>query len=425
VNVIEESALIPSAAHIDTVQDAPGSKGEREFREKVRAVLADPLPADWLGVGRLPAEAQGPFRERWRSHLHAHGLLAVQWPVAYGGAGMSPLEQVIVAEECVTLGVPQGGLNDNFGIQMLGSTLLKYGTTAQKETLLPAILSGEHKWCQGFSEPDAGSDLANVRTSASVDGDEWLINGQKIWTSYAHLATHIFVLCRTSKAAERKQQGLSILLVEIDQPGIEIRPLKTMTGEAEFNEVFLTDARCPVDAVLGEVGQGWTAAMTLLGFERGEAAATLPIRFRSDFDRLLQLANERGRLEDGAYRTRLAASYSRVEEMRCLGELALSRWLDGEDIGAESSLHKLLWSEWVQEATELALDILGAEAITPVGEGLQGVSFPASEAGSMNTSGAWLDYFMRARAATIYAGSNEIQRNIVAERILELPRDRR
>lgn len=422
--MIENPARSPSAAHMDTVLDVPACTGEQEFREKVRSVLADPLPADWLGIGRLPAEAQGPFREWWRTHLHAHGLLAVQWPVAYGGAGLSPLEQVIVAEECVSLGVPQGGLNDNFGIQMLGSTLLKYGTTEQKESLLPAILSGEHRWCQGFSEPDAGSDLASVRTSASLDGDEWVINGQKIWTSYAHLATHIFVLCRTSKT-ERKQQGLSILLVEVDQPGIEIRPLKTMTGEAEFNEVFFTDARCPLNAVLGDVGQGWAAAMTLLGFERGEAAATLPIRFRSDFDRLLRLADERGRLDDDVIRTRLAASYSRVEEMRCLGELALSRWLDGEDIGAESSLHKLLWSEWIQAATELALDILGDESITPVGEGLQGVSFPASEAGSMNTSGAWLDYFMRARAATIYAGSNEIQRNIVAERILELPRERR
>jgi alkylation response protein AidB-like acyl-CoA dehydrogenase len=422
--VIENPAT-PGGGHVSTFQDPTASSAGQEFREKVRSVLADPLPTDWLGIGRVPAEEQGPFRERWRTYLHAHGLLAVQWPVAYGGSGMSPLEQVIVAEECVRLGVPQGGLNDNFGIQMLGSTLLRYGTTEQKETLMPAILSGEHKWCQGFSEPDAGSDLASVRTSASVDGDEWVINGQKIWTSYAHLATHIFVLCRTSKAVERKQEGLSILLVELDQPGIEIRPLKTMTGEDEFNEVFFTDARCPVDGVVGGVGQGWAAAMTLLSFERGEAAATLPIRFRSDFDRLLQLADERDRLNEDSIRTRLAASYARVEEMRCLGQLALSRWLDGENIGAESSLHKLLWSEWIQEATELALDILGDEAVAPIGDGLHGVSFPAAEPGSMNTSGAWLDYFMRARAATIYAGSNEIQRNIVAERILGLPRERR
>jgi alkylation response protein AidB-like acyl-CoA dehydrogenase len=166
-------------------------------------------------------------------------------------------------------------------------------------------------------------------------------------------------------------------------------------------------------------------AMTLLGYERGEAAATLPIRFRADFDRLMTLARENGRLTDPEIRGRLATSFGRVEEMRCLGQVALSKWLAGSDIGPESSLHKLMWSEWIQEATELALDILGSRSITPEGEGLQGVSFPASEAGSLNTSGAWVDYFLRARAATIYAGSNEIQRNIVAERMLGLPREDR
>jgi alkylation response protein AidB-like acyl-CoA dehydrogenase len=404
---------------------ATASSGQQEFREKVRAILSDPLPADWQGIGRIPASEQATFRDGWRSHLHAHGLLAVQWPASYGGSGLSPLEQVIVAEECIRLGVPQGGLNDNFGIQMLGSTLLKFGTEKQKETLLPAILSGEHKWCQGFSEPDAGSDLASLRTSAVREGDEWVINGQKIWTSYAHFATHIFVLCRTTKATSRKHEGLSILLVELDQPGVDIRPLKTMTGEDEFNEVFLTGARCGSTDVLGSVGQGWTVAMTLLGFERGEAAATLPIRFRADFDRLMSLARDNDRLGDPDIRRRLASSFSRVEEMRCLGQVALSRWLAGTDIGPESSLHKLLWSEWIQEATELALHIIGTGSITPQGDGLQGVSFPASEAGSLNTSGAWVDYYLRARAASIYAGSNEIQRNIVAERMLGLPREAR
>ncbi|MCW2830451.1 MAG: putative Acyl-CoA dehydrogenase [Aeromicrobium sp.] len=408
-----------------TTRGAPEADNLEQFREKVRTILMDRLPPSWEGIGRVPADQQSTFRDAWRAHLHAHGLLAVQWPAAYGGSGMSPAEQVIVAEECTRVGVPQGGLNDNFGIQMLGSTLLKFGTEDQKHQLLPAILSGEQKWCQGFSEPDAGSDLAGLRTSAVLDGDEWVIEGQKIWTSYAHLASHIFVLCRTSSTGPRKHDGLSILLVEIDQPGIEVRPLKTMTGEAEFNEVFFTGARCGKSEVLGEVGQGWTVAMTLLGFERGEAAATLPIRFRADFDRLLLLARERGRTEDPDIRRRLASCFGRVEEMRCLGQVALDRWLEGADIGPESSLHKLLWSEWIQDATELALDILGTESITPQGEGLQGVSFPASEAGSENTSGTWVDYFMRARAATIYAGSNEIQRNIVAERLLGLPREAR
>jgi alkylation response protein AidB-like acyl-CoA dehydrogenase len=357
--------------------------------------------------------------------LHHHGLLAVQWPTAFGGAGLSPLEQVIVAEECGRLGVPQGGLNDNFGIQMLGSTLLKYGSEEQKQRLLPRILSGEDTWSQGFSEPEAGSDLAGLRTTAVRDGDTWVVNGQKIWTSYAHLATHIFVLCRTSPAVARKHEGLSILLMPLDQSGIEVRPLKTMTGETEFNEVFFSDARCGVDEVLGAEGAGWAVAMTLLGFERGEAAAILPVRFAADFDRLLALAADFDRLDDSRIRDRLARSLLRVEQMRHLGQLALGRWLEGRDIGPESSVHKLLWSEWIQDATELALDILGLQSTTPEGEGLQGVSFPAAESGSLNTSGTWVDYFMRARAATIYAGSNEIQRNIVAERILGLPRDAR
>jgi alkylation response protein AidB-like acyl-CoA dehydrogenase len=331
------------------------------------------------------------------------------------------LEKVILAEEFTRVGAPQGGLNDNFGIQMLGSTLLRFGTQEQKDTLLPRVLSMQDVWCQGFSEPEAGSDLASVRTRAQLDGDRWIINGQKTWTSYGHLATHIFVLCRTSDTVPA-HRGLSILLCPLDQPGVQVRPLRTITGEAEFNEVFFTDAVCPADSVLGEVDAGWTVAMALLGYERGEAAATLPVKFGNDLARIIRLALEHDRAGDPLIRQRIAICAEGVEQMRSMGLRAVSRWLAGEDIGPESSIHKLYWSEWLQQTTELAMDILGDAGIVPSGAGLQGMSFPAAEAGTPNTSGAWVDYFLRARAATIYAGSNEIQRNIVGERILGLPR---
>jgi alkylation response protein AidB-like acyl-CoA dehydrogenase len=394
------------------------------YRDRVRAFLAEHLPADWTGIGALLPAVQDQFREEWRALMHGNGLLAVTWPTQYGGAGLGPLEQLIVAEECTAAGVPQGGLNDNFGIQMLGSTLLRWGTEEQCQRYLPRILAGDDVWCQGFSEPDAGSDLAGLRTRAVATDDHWTINGQKIWTSYGHLATHIFVLGRTDPSAS-KHGGISLLLCELDQPGIEVRPLKTLTGEEEFNEVFFTDARCPLDAVVGPVNGGWAVAMDLLGYERGEAVATLGTRFRRDFDRLHDLAAERGQLADPVLAERLAYSLQRVEEMRCLGRQAVDSWLGGRDIGAESSLHKLFWSEWLQMTTELAMDILGTAATTASGTGLQGVSFPAAEAGSANTPSVWADYFLRARAATIYAGSSEIQRNIIGERLLGLPKEPR
>ncbi|MCU1480942.1 MAG: putative Acyl-CoA dehydrogenase [Subtercola sp.] len=403
---------------------SPYPESAELFRTRVREFLASHLPPGWTGLGSMPTEEQQVFIDAWRATLHRSNLLAVSWPEAYGGAGLTPLDQLVLAEEFTRAGVPQGGLNDNFSIQMLGSTLLKFGTEEQKQYYLPRILSKQDVWCQGFSEPEAGSDLAGVRTRAHLDGDEWVVEGQKTWTSYGHLATHIFVLCRTDPSAHR-HRGLSLLLLKIDQPDLTLRPLKTLTGEAEFNEVFFDGARCPVDSVVGEVNDGWRMAMTLLGFERGEAAATLPMKFAKDLDRLVQLAVRYGKADDDEIRQRLARSAEGVEQMRSMGMRAVSRWVDGDEIGAESSIHKLFWSEWLQQTTELAMDIMGSDGIVPEGDGLQGMSFPAAEAGTPNTSGAWADYFLRARAATIYAGSSEIQRNIIGERILGLPKDAR
>ncbi|MCQ4150588.1 acyl-CoA dehydrogenase family protein [Rhodococcus qingshengii] len=401
--------------------DIVDSPERSRFRTRVRNFIQENLPPGWEGLAALPPDQQAEFTANWRILLHENDLLAVSWPKEYGGAGLTPSEQIVVAEELTRAGVPHGNFNDNFSIQMLGSTLLRVGTQEQKEYYLPRILTREDIWCQGFSEPEAGSDLAGIRTTAELSGDRWIINGQKTWTSYGHLADHIFVLCRTDKSV-RAHNGMSLLLVKLDQPGIEIRPLLTMTGDHEFNEVFFTDAHCAAADVLGPVNAGWGVAMTLLGYERGEAAATLPVKFRADFERLTQLARDYGKADDPVIRQRLGRCIEGVEQMKNMGLRAVSQWVNGEDIGAESSLHKLFWSEWLQEATQLAMDIMGPAALTPEGLGLQGISFPAAEAGTPNTTGAWTDYYMRSRAATIYAGSSEIQRNIISERLLGLPR---
>ncbi len=391
------------------------------YRTEIRQFLTENLPPGWAGLGALSTGEQRVFMARWRQSLYQHNLLAVDWPKEYGGAGLTPLAQLVIAEEFSRSGVPLGGTNDNFGIQMLGSTLIRLGTQEQREYYLPRILSQQDVWCQGFSEPEAGSDLAGVRTEAQLENGQWRINGQKTWTSYGHLASHIFVLCRTARDAPR-HSGLSLLLCDLDQPGIEVRPMLTMTGEHEFNEVFFTDAACPEASVVGPVNAGWRTAMTLLGFERGEAAAVLPVKFAQDLKRIVRLAISYDKTDDQLIRQRIAKCHEGVEQMRCMGLSAVSRWLNGHEIGAESSMHKLFWSEWLQETTSLAMDIMGPHALTPEGSGLQGVAFPAAEAGTPNTTGAWVDYFLRARAATIYAGSSEIQRNIIGERLLGLPR---
>jgi hypothetical protein len=214
--------------------------------------------------------------------------------------------------------VPAGTGNDVFGIQMVGNTILQWGTDDQKAHFLPRILSGQDVWCQGYSEPNAGSDLANVGCRAELDGDEWVINGQKIWTSGGHVANWIFVLARTDPDLP-KHKGITFFLVPMQQPGVEVRPIKMMTGDSEFNEIFFTDARTPIENVVAGVNNGWGVAMTLLGYERGEAAATMPIAFRAEFDRLLSLAKERGRTRDPLIRQRLAEVYAKVEVMSFLG----------------------------------------------------------------------------------------------------------
>jgi alkylation response protein AidB-like acyl-CoA dehydrogenase len=391
------------------------------YREKVQAFLAEHLPPSWGGTGTLEGEALERFSSDWRRTLYENGLLAQSWPTAYGGAGLSALESVIVAEEFAKAGVPSGGSNDVFGIQMLGNTLINWGTEEQKAHYLPRILSGEDLWCQGYSEPNAGSDLGNVQTKAVLDGDEWVINGQKIWTSAGHLANWIFVLCRTDSDAP-KHKGISFLLCPMDQPGVEVRPIRMISGESEFNEVFFTDARCAKENVVGGVHNGWAVAMTLLGYERGESAATMPIRFRAELDRLMALAAEKGRTDDPVIRQRLAWCHTKVEIMRYLGMRTLTKFIGGAEPGPDASIGKLYWSEYHRVVTELGVDLYGLDALVPSGR-KPSTAFQADDPGAPNSSASWSNVFLNARAGTIYAGSSQIQKNILGEMVLGLPKE--
>jgi alkylation response protein AidB-like acyl-CoA dehydrogenase len=254
-----------------------------------------------------------------------------------------------------------------------------------------------------------------------LDGDEWVINGQKIWTSAGHLANWIFVLTRTDPEAP-KHKGITFLLVPMDQPGVEVRPIRMITGDSEFNEVFFTDARTPKENVLGDVGEGWRVAMTLLGFERGEAASVLPLQFRTELDRLVALAKERGRADDPVVRQRLAWCHSKVEIMRYLGMRALTRFLAGQGPGPDASITKLYWSEYHRSVTELAIDILGPEGAAPSGKPPNSW-FQTDDPGAPNTSASWVGTFLTARAGTIYAGTSQVQRNILGEIVLGLPKE--
>ena len=393
------------------------------YRQKVQAFLAEKLPSNWKGIGALEGDAISNFVTEWRGTLYEAGYLAPGWPVEYGGAGLSALEQVILAEEFAKAGVPTGGSNDAFSIQMLGNTLLMLGTEEQKQHYLPRILSGEDTWCQGYSEPNAGSDLGNVGLRAVLDGDQWVLNGQKIWTSAGHLADHIFTVARTDPDAP-KHKGISFLLVDMRQPGIEVRPIKMISGESEFNEVFYTDAVTPKDHVVGAVNDGWRVTMALLGFERGEAAATQPIRFQAEVDRLFLLAKERGVADDPVIRQKLAWAYSKVQIMRYSGMRVLTQFLNGHHPGPDAAIGKLYWSEYHKIVTELAVDIYGADGMTIDGRPPSS-AFGPDDAGVPNTTGSWVNTFLNARAGTIYAGSSQIQRNIIGEMVLGLPKEPR
>ncbi len=361
---------------------------------------------------------------RWRNRLYEHRLLGLTWPREYGGAGRSRVDQVVLAEEFARAGLPTGSPHDNFGIKMVGNTLLRWGTDAQRRDHLSPILRGDERWCQGYSEPNAGSDLAALSTRATLDGDEWVIDGQKIWTSLAEDASWIFLLARTDPDA-RGHRGISFILCPMDQPGIEVRPIEMLNHEREFCEVFFDGARTAAHNVVGEVGGGWAVAMTLLSHERGEEAAINPILFRAEFDRLLALARTYGRQRDPFVRDRLAWCFTAVETMRVLGYRILTEYLRDGELGPAASISKLYWSEYHQRASELAMHIMGPDGLVPTGSRpVRNVRTDAPHA--PNSTASWTNVFLlNARAGTVYAGSSEIQRNILGETVLGLPKEPR
>jgi len=406
------------------------------FRGAIRQWLADNLPANWAEVGpAFTALERSQFNEDWNQKLFAGGWICATWPEEYGGKGLSTMEAVVLAEEFERAGVPLRA--DFFGDTLVGPTILRWGTEEQKKEFLPQILSGQIAWCQGFSEPDAGSDLASLKTRAELDGDEWVIHGQKVWTTGAHAADYIFLLARTDPDAP-KHAGISYLLVPMKQPGIDVRPIRQPDGSAEFNEVFFDGARCPRDSVVGGVNNGWTVAMTTLGFERGTSATTGYRRFKKELDDLIALAQHNGRARDPLVRQQLAAAWTKVKIMQINGYRALTAALcgpgtggdgDGGDRGvaALAATNKMFWSEYHQEVTNLAIDILGmsGQVLTGSGEpefvpgyGLRRCR-PGYPVSVLQSS------FFYARSETIWGGTAQIQRNIVGERVLGLPREPR
>ena len=395
-----------------------------EFRGVIRDWLSENLPDGWGQPGfSMTPEERTTFNQEWTAKLFAGGWICASWPAEYGGKGLSLLQQVVLNEEFARAGAPLRA--DFFGDTLVGPTLLQWGTEEQKQRFIPGILKGEIAWCQGFSEPDAGSDLAGLKTKAELDGDEWIVNGQKVWTTQARYADYIFLLARTDPEAP-KHAGISYLLVPMKQAGVEVRPIEQVDGSAEFNEVFFTNVRCPKDNVIGGVNNGWKVAMTTLGFERGTSSTTGYRRFLKEFNQILSLAQERGRTGDPLIRQRLAQSWAKIKIMEINGFRTLTDVLAGtHTTAALSACNKMFWSEAHQETMLLAMDILGLDSQILLGSGDQESLLPGGRrARARNYPVNDLQaLFFFSRSETIWGGTAEIQRNIVGERILGLPKE--
>jgi alkylation response protein AidB-like acyl-CoA dehydrogenase len=381
--------------------------GVQEFRAEVRQWLADNLVGDYAALKGLggPGREHQAYEERlaWNQHLAKAGLTCLGWPEEHGGRGLSVAHRVAFYEEYAHADAPDKV--NHFGEELLGPTLIAYGTPEQQKRFLPTILDVTELWCQGYSEPGAGSDLANVSTAAELDGDQWVINGQKVWTSLAHLAQWCFVVARTEKGSKR-HAGLSYLLVPLDQPGVEIRPIVQLTGDSEFNEVFFDDARTDADLVVGEPGDGWRVAMGTLTFERGVSTLGQQIRYAREHSGLVELAKANGVIGDPLIRERLTRSWTGLRAMRSYALATMDVEGGGQAVGKDN-VSKLLWANWHRELGEIAMEIQGMAGLT-----LDGGEFDE-----------WQRLYLFSRSDTIYGGSNEIQRNIIAERVLGLPRE--
>jgi alkylation response protein AidB-like acyl-CoA dehydrogenase len=381
---------------------------EEDFRREAADWLTAQMAGDFAdirGITTLTEKAER--RKEWEQHLGANGWSCIGWPREWGGRGATLAEQVIFAEEYARAGAP--GRVNHIGIELAGPTLLAFGTAEQKARFLPGIAAGETIFCQGFSEPNAGSDLASVRTKARLDGREWVVDGQKIWTSLAQISDWIFVVTR-SEEGSKGPKGLTFLMMEIDQPGIDIRPIRQINGDAEFNETFFDGARCPADSLIGAVGDGWRVAMGLLSFERGVSTLGQQMAFRNELDAIVAAARANGAAADPLIRQRIAKAEIGLRLMR-YGALRMLSNTDHSKVDGAALTYKIQWATWRRSLGELAMDVLGqAGEVT---------ANPEYEWGMLP------NLFLYSRADTIYGGTNQIQRNLIAERGLGMPREPR
>jgi alkylation response protein AidB-like acyl-CoA dehydrogenase len=389
--------------------------GEQRFRDEFRAWLESNIPEGWSKIqshAHESSQERFEFLRAWQKKMYEAGWVGIHWPREYGGRGASLIEQTIFIEEMARAAAPP--LINVLGLSLLGPTLIAYGSEEQKQRFLANILSADEIWCQGYSEPNAGSDLASLRTEAVRDGDHFVVNGQKTWTSFGHYADLCFGVVRTDADAP-KHKGLTYMLIDMHSPGVKVRPLKQMTGESEFNEVFFENVRVPVENVVGRVNDGWNIAIATLMFERGTLGASLQITFKRQIERLIEIARTTDRggrpaSEDPLVRQKLAQIYTEIEIFRLNQMRTLTRMSKTGVPGPEGSIQKIFWSEMNQRMQQAAMEILG-----PYGQ-LTGESPYAIDHGS------WAHGYLRSRGNTIEAGTSEIQRNIIGHFVLGLPK---
>jgi alkylation response protein AidB-like acyl-CoA dehydrogenase len=371
------------------------SPSEQEFRDELREWLEENHPGE-----EPPGDDAGfAFRRDWQRKLHEQGYAGLSWPKEYGGRGATLVEQAIFGQEMVRAKAPQPA--NVLGLVMGGPVVIAHGSEEQKERYLEPILSGEEIWCQGFSEPDSGSDLASLKTRAVKDNGDWVVTGQKVWTTFAHEAKWCMLVARTDQDAP-KHQGLTYFLMDMEQDAVQVRPLRQITGEAEFNELFIEEARIPDENVVGGVGNGWAVAITTLMHERAGLGAASAAGVRRSLDQLIELARERGAADDPVFRQRIGQLQIEVEALRLNSWRGLTQIMKSGVPGPEGSLPKLQWAEVNQGVTELATEIRGEEGLDRDSE--------------------WTYRFLRARANSIEGGTTEILKNIIAERVLGLPK---
>jgi alkylation response protein AidB-like acyl-CoA dehydrogenase len=385
---------------------------EKQFRDELRTWLKANVPKDWNEWREKPIEESFTYLRAWQRKLYEGGWAAVSWPKEYGGRSASLMLQSIFWEEMARVEAPP--MANSLGLGLIGPTIIAYGTDAQKERYIPKILSAEEIWCQGFSEPNAGSDLASLQTEARLDGDHYVVNGQKVWMSYGWVGDWCELVVRTD-ANVPKHKGLTVLLIDMKSPGVEVRPLRQMTGESEFSEIFFRDVRAPKENVLGKLNDGWNVAVSTLMYERGSYGARLHLIFKRNIGRLIELArtlqrNGHTAAQDPLMRQKLAQCYAEIEIMRLNQMRAFSRITATGVPGPEGSIQKIFWSELNQRVQQIAQELLGPYGQLQAGDPLA------------PDKGIWSYGYLRTRGNTIEAGTSEVQRNIIGHFVLGLPR---